>query len=168
MDRHTENKRHQQSKEYTKDTWREARNQKVDYLNWLREQLDLDMQDITDALDKPENWYANRQRDKSSHEFSQEAYHETRAFLEISYLQELTQVSDDKLSSAIGLPGRSIFDSEDGLNIKRTTQSKIFLSAMLVSQEISGETNQTQVRNLVHRGVIDEQLYNDLHKELEL
>ncbi|QCC60246.1 hypothetical protein DVR14_21180 (plasmid) [Natrinema thermotolerans] len=133
----------------------------------LRKRLDLTMNEVGERLADLDSWYANRQREGSSHHFTVADYYKTKVYLEIQYLRELADVSPDDLYNAIDDP--QTHDQNDppidwenvGLNLKRYTQAKLFLVTLIANRD------EELAKELVHDGIIEADTFNEAHQKLE-
>lgn len=156
---------------YANEHTQELQDEDIAYLEDLRERLGLNMGEIDEAVGEHSNWYSNRQRRNSTHEFDLVSYEKVRTFLEIEYLRKLAEVSPRQLFNALpeGKKNKTPpIDWSIGLNRKRYNHAKIFLAGVIALREKDRVISTSEVHELVRMGIISKELYSNLHSSLSL
>lgn len=73
----------------------------VEYLETLRTDLNLNMKEIDNILDKVEGWYSNHRRSGGTHEFTRTDYFRIKDLLEVEYIRDLVGISENEISRSL-------------------------------------------------------------------
>lgn len=147
----------------------QVREANIEYLEELREALDLNMGEIDDILDQASNWYSNHQRAGGTHEFNRSDYFRIKDLLEVEYLRNLVGVGENEVSRGLN-NSRGWYEEQlqGGFKIDDYNRVMVFLLTAAVLQNKEDVLDNSDLNRLVELGIIEEDVLHRVQNSADI
>ena len=147
----------------------QVREANIEYLEELREALDLTMGEIDDLLDQTSNWYSNHQRAGGTHEFNRTDYFRIKDLLEVEYLRDLVDVDENEVSHGLN-NSRGWYEEQlrEGFKIDAYNRVLVFLLTTAVLQNEVGVLADSELNKVVELGIVEENVLRSVQNSADI